>query len=852
MVLEAIMRMLGTNLRFALRTLFKTPIVTICAIVSIALGIGANTAIFSLFDEALLRKLPVQQQERLVILSTPGPHLGTPGYDIMGWDDEVFSYPMFRDLEKIQTVFTGIAAHSRFEANLAARGVIVKGIGLLVSGSYFPTLRIRPALGRLLSPADDSVLGEPYVAVLSHAYWESRFGKDPGVLNQTMIINGQAMTIVGVAQDGFDGTTLGLKPQVFVPITMKELITPTKVFQNRENDWAYLFARLKPGITQEQAQGALNIPYRAIVNEIEAPLLKDKSEQMLNRFKAKLLVLKPGARGQSMVRDIARSTVGIILCLTGLVLLVACINVANLLLARGAARTGEMAIRLSIGASRARVVSQLLVESFLLALFAGAVSIIVAQLTLDLLVSIAPSDIVTMELTISRSTLLFTAILTFATGLFFGLFPALHCTRPDLALMLKGQNQTSGAKSTVRFRKTLAVAQLTISFALLVIAGIFIKALHNTGYEELGMKIDNVIAFSVSPMMNGYSYQQSLQFYNRVEDELAAIPGANSVAGSLMRLFNYYNSGVHVSMEGFERSSAPNFFSHSLEGQRYNAGAHYFSRLNYISPDFFRTFEIPLIAGRDFTRSDVSGSPGVAIVNEAFARQFKLGKNIIGKRMGFEGNPLNLEIVGFVKNSKYWAVRIEDEPILYLPYKQALPDHFTFYVRTSSNPERLYPAVKKLMARLYPNLPVETLCTMQEQVRKNTVVDRMIGILSTAFACIATLLAAVGLYGILAYTVVQRTREIGLRIALGATQAEVRAIVFRQVGMMAITGGGIGLALALALGRVAESILYYLNGSDPAVLCVSAAALGTIALAAGFVPAQRAARLDPMKALRCE
>ena len=401
------MGMLPANLKFGLRTLFKTPILTICAIVSIALGIGANTAIFSLFDEALLHKLPVQEPNRLVNFAAPGPHLGSSGYDIMGWDNEVFSYPMFRDLEKSQTVFTGIAAHSRFEANIAARGVTRKGVGLLVSGSYFPTLCVRPALGRLLNPKDDIVLGEPHIAVLSHAYWESRFGKDPRVLNQTMIVNGQAMTIVGVAQDGFEGTTVGLKPQVFIPITMKELITPgSKVFNNRDYDWAYLFARLKPGATLEQARAALNTQYHTIINEVETPLLKDKSEQILKQFKTKTLVLTEGSHGQSMVDEIAKTPVNIILSLTGLVLLIACVNVANLLLARGAARTGEIAIRLSIGASRVRIVSQLLIESCLLALFAGAAGILVAQWTLGLLASLVPSNIVSLQFTISRSALL--------------------------------------------------------------------------------------------------------------------------------------------------------------------------------------------------------------------------------------------------------------------------------------------------------------------------------------------------------------------------------------------------------------------------------------------------------------
>ena len=828
------------NLKYALRMVFKTPFVTFVAIVSLALGIGANAAIFSLFDQILLRALPVQQPDRLINLSAPGPKPGSQSCNQAGDCDDVFSYPMFRDLERVQTVFTGIAAHRLFGANLAARGQTLNGEGLLVSGSYFPVLGVRPALGRLLETGDDRAPGESHVVVLSYAYWQSRFALDPGVLNQPLIVNGQEMTIVGVTPRGFIGTTLGARPEVFVPITMREFMHPGfKGFDDRRNYWAYLFARLRPGISPEQARTALNGQYHAIINDAEAPLQKGMSDQTMTRFRAKAVVLAPGMRGQSSVSGEAKAPLTLLLGVTAFVLVIACANVANLLLARAAARAGEMAVRLSIGASRWQLIAQLLAESCLLALFAGCASILVARWTLDLIGSLLPAQAAeTLMFELDVPVLMFAAALTLGTGLLFGLFPALHSTRPQLMSSLKSQaGQPSGARSASRFRTALATAQIALSLALLVAAGLFLKSLLNVSRVNLGLKVDNVVTFGVSPALNGYTPQRSSQLFGRLEDELAALPGVTSVSDGLVPLLAGDNWGSDVSVEGY----------------KFGPDTDMNSRYNEIGPDYFRTLGVPLLSGREFTPSDAAGAPKVAIVNEAFANKFNLGREAVGKRIGSRDGKLDTEIVGLVQNAKYSQVKPEVPPLFFRPYRQDKElGYLTFYIRTSLSPDQLLSTIPKVVARLDPNLPVENLRTMPEQVRENVFLDRMISVLATAFACLATLLAAVGLYGVLAYTVIQRTREIGLRMALGASPAQVRTMMLRQVGMMTLVGGAIGLSAAIGLGRLAQTLLYQLRGTDPAVFGASTAALVLVALCAGLIPAYRASQVDPMQALRYE
>jgi putative ABC transport system permease protein len=829
------------NVRFALRMLLKSPFLTAIAVASLGLGIGANAAIFSLFNQFLLRPLPVADPRTLVNLSAPGPKPGSQSCNDAGDCDGVFSYPMFRDLERAQTVFTGIAAHRLFGANLAYKGQTLSGEGMLVSGSYFPLLGIRPALGRLLTPEDDRAIGESHVVVLGHAYWQTRFGQDPTVLNDTMIVNGQSLTIVGVAPEDFSGTTMGHRPEVYVPITLRGFMSPGfNGFDNRRSYWAYLFARLKPGTTIDQARTALNVQYKQIVNDVEAPLQRGLSDQMLAQFRAKDIALGAGARGQSSIDREARAPLTLLLAVTGLVLLIACANIANLLLARAAGRASEMAVRLSIGASRWQLVAQLLTESFLLALFGGLAGLVATQWTLDLIGALIPHDTAAILMpAINPAVLLFAAALTLATGILFGLFPALHSTRPDLVTTLKGQaGQPGGARSAARFRTTLATVQIALSMALLVAAGLFTKSLLNVARVELGINVEHLITFGVSPELNGYKPQRSRVLFQRMEDELRGLPGVTSVTASLVPAIAGSNWGTDIAVEGFK--TGPDVDTNA--------------RFNEVGAQYFHTMGIRLIAGREFTPADTLASPKVAIVNQAFAKKFNLGSGAVGKRIGAnEKNQLDTEIVGLVQDAKYSGVKQQIQPLFFTPYMQDESlGQATFYVRTGVDPAQLLQTLPKVVARLDPALPVENLRLMTEQVRNNVFLDRFVTVLSAAFAVLATLLAAIGLYGVLAYTVAQRTREIGLRMALGAAPSRVRAMVLRQVAIMTLVGGIIGLTAAIWLGRASESLLYEMKGSDPTVLATAAMLLTLVALGAGLIPAHRASRVDPMRALRYE
>jgi len=831
-------------MKYALRTLFKTPFVTIVAVASLALGLGSTAAIFSLFNQLLLQPLPVPEPDRLVNLSAPGPKPGSTSCNQQGDCDTVFSYPMFRDLERDQTVFTALAAHRLSSANLSYGGQTINGSLMLVSGGYFPALEIQPALGRLIGPGDDRAPGESPIVVLSHAFWTTHFAASPNVLNQTMVVNGQTMTIVGVAPRGFSGTSIGGEAKVFVPITLNDPVNPwSKRMDNRRTYFVYLFGRLKPSVTIDQVSASLGTKYRAIINDVEAPLQKGMSEQTMAKFRAKALGVQPGRRGQSNIASNGGPALMMLLGVTAFVLLIACANIANLLLARSAARAGEMAVRLSIGASRGQLIRQLLTEALMLAVLGGVAGLVVAQWTLNLIASLLPTIAVDMvNWRIDAKTMLFAGALTIGTGILFGLFPALHSTRPDLATALKGQSgQPSGARAAARFRTSLATMQIALSMALLVAAGLFTKSLMNISRVDLGVKADNVVMFTVSPALNGYTPDRSRQFFEQVEDRLAALPGVTAVSNSLVALVAGNNWGNSVAVEGFPAGPDTDVDS----------------RFNEIGPGYFRLLGVPLIAGREFTRADTFGAPKVAIVNEAFAKKFNLGRNAVGKRMSQNSGPnskLDIEIVGLVQNAKYSEVKRDTPPVFFIPYRQEekVFGFTTFYVRTSTDPDAFLANIPKVVSGIDPNLPVEDLRTLPEQVRQNVFLDRMISVLSAAFAMLATLLAAIGLYGVLAYTVSQRTREIGLRMALGADASRVRSMIFRQVAVMTAIGGAIGLSAAVGVGRLAQSQLFQLTGYDPAVLGTSAVALTLVALAAGFIPAHRAAQVDPMHALRYE
>ena len=828
------------NLKFALRTLFRTPFVTTVAILSLALGIGANAAIFSIFNQMLLSHLPVHEPDRLVNLSSPGPKQGSTSCGQAGSCADVFSYPMFRDLQKMQTAFTDIAAHVLFGANLSFGGQTVSSEGLLVSGSYFGVLGVQPVIGRLISPADDQKVGESAVVVLSHAAWTRRFGQRGDVINQTMVVNGQTLTIIGVTPPRFEGTTLGGTPDVFVPITLRGQMQPGfNGFANRRSYWAYLFARLKPGVSMEQAAVAMQGIYRPIINDVEAPLQRGWSDQRMQEFRARTLTLSPGNQGQSSVREEVTEPLRMLLGVTALVLLIACANIANLLLARASRRSGEMAVRLSIGAKRGQLIRQLLTESLILAVIGGLAGLLVSQWTLHLIASILPEEAAqTFRIELDPTVLLFAAVLTIGTGLLFGLFPALHSTQPDLLPLLKGQaGQPSGARGAAMFRTSLAVFQIAVSMALLIAAGLFVKSLAKVSRVDLGLRMENVVTFGVSPELNAYSQERSQALYARIEEELAAQPGVTSVTSAMVAVLAGNNWGTDVTVQGFQRG--PDIDSNS--------------RFNMVGPDYFKTLGIPLLAGREFTRQDAGKSPKVAIVNEAFVRKFKLGPDAVGKLMTDEGEKLDTQIVGVARDAKYSEVKGAVPPLFFTPYKQGeRVSSMTFYVKTAADPAQFTGQIPRILQEIDPNLPVENLRTLEEQARENVYMDRFIGIMSTSFAVLATLLAAIGLYGVLAYTVAQRTREIGLRMALGAAPARVRLMILRQTGIMTIIGAVVGLLAALWIARAAEGILFDMEGRDPVVFLGAALTLAVVAMAAGFIPAHRASKVDPMVALRYE
>jgi len=833
------------NLKLAFRTLGRTPFVTAVAALSLGLGIGANSAIYSIFYRMVRQELPVQDADRLVNFSAPGPKNGSSSCGQAGSCDDVFSYPMFRDLQNAKLkAFTAIAGHRDFSANVSFGRNAFARRGYLVSGSYFPILQVRPALGRLLSPPDDAVGNAPAV-VLAYWFWETNLAADPAVIGKTLTVNGNPTTIVGVAPKDFNGTTYGSRPAFYSTLAMGPAIGTgiERRLDDRRAYWIYSFARLAPGATIEQARTQVNAVYQPIIRQVEAPLQRRMRDSVMKRFLAKQVVLEPGARGQSDMAKDASPALFMLFAITGLVLLIACANIANLLMARATSRELEMAIRLSLGATRRQLLAQLLTETMTLAVIGGALSLAFASWTLQGVSALLPQQI-TEELALGMNwaAVGFAALLSLLTGFAFGLFPALHSTRPDLVTALRNNSgKLAGGRTARRFRTTLATAQIALAMALLMSAGLFLKSLWKVERVDLGVRVENLVTFSVTPSQSGYDSTRARALYTRIEEELAALPGATAVTSSMVPLIAGSNWNNSITVQGFHPDA---------HEPRANAS------FNAIGSGHFRAIGVPLLAGREFTDADNAGAPKVAIVNETFARRFGLGANPVGKRMAIGSSdtlPLNIEIVGLVRDMKYSSVKGEIPPVYFMPHRQESDvSSLYFYVRTPSSPSTMLRAMRSVIQRLDPMLPFENLRTMPEEIRINTFTDRMITTLAASFALLASLLASIGLYGVLAYSTAQRTREIGVRMALGAAAGDVRMLVLRQVASMTAIGGVLGLAGALALSRAAQSMLYKMSGADPVVMTLSVAFLSLIALAAGYVPALRASRVSPMQALRYE
>ncbi len=833
------------DIRFGIRVLAKNPGFTLIAILTLALGIGANTAIFSILNQILLRRLPVRNPDELVMLTSPGPKRGHVWSD--GDDSEIFSYPLYKGLAKNTSVFSGVICRYVFSASLATRGQTDRASGELVSGNYFDVLGVRPALGRLLSPADDDVPGAHPVMVLSYGYWNQHFASDPGILNQAVLVNNTEMTIVGVAQSGFTGIQVGQTPDFFVPITMKGQMTPIRNGLDNWNDsFLAVFARRKPGISLEQASAGINLEYPGLLEQQIDHLgssgdhlpAKDRAE-----FLAKKIVLKPGAQGRITVQRDSGPALKALFAMVALVLLIACTNVANLLLAQGSARQREFSIRAALGATRGRLVRQLLVESFLCALAGGGLGLIFAAWLMNILTRAVVSDSGIMGITsrLDGTVLGFALGATVLSGILFGLLPAWRVSRTTVAQAMKEQGSTtSSAPAHVRFRKVLVAGQVAFTLLLLAGAALFTRTLWNLRQQNLGLSTENLLTFSIQPQLNGYNDQRTVQLIDQLRERIAALPGVRGVGTSEIPVLTGTDMGTNITVEGRENLES--------DDQHVNFDA--------VSPNFFSTLGVPLLAGREFNAADTETSAKVGIINEAMVKAFFPKRDPIGMHFamgGGKGHEPDIQIVGVVKNAKQEHVRGNDRPYFYLPYAQAGKLFaISFYVRTQRDPTLIAGDLRAIVRQQDANLPVYDLKTMTRVLDEDLFAERLIAALSASFGGLAALLAALGIYGVLAYLVVQRTREIGIRVALGAASGHVRTLVFKEVGWMVLSGVAVGLPAAYALARLSESLLFGVRAGDVFAYLSSLAVIGFVAAIACYVPSRRATRIDPMVALRCE
>jgi predicted permease len=830
------------DLRYALRTFSKSPGFTAVAVLTLALGIGANAAIFALVDRVLLRLLPVRDPSSLVLLRSPGP---TQGHSWNDGDDAMpFSAPFYRELAAKNTAFDGLIAEYPLAVSFAARGETERADGELVSGNFFQILGVPPALGRVFVADDDGISGGHPIVVLSHGYWTRRFGADPSILNQTIVANGHPLTVVGVARKGFQGIQSGRPADLFVPLAMKPQMTPSwNGLEDPKDRWLQLVGRVKPGLSREEAEARLLPLYRGMLEEL-LPKLNTMDAKQQQRFLDRRILLEPGGHGRAVLSSDVGKPLLSLMGMVALVLLIACSNLAGLLAARGAARQREYGIRLAIGASRFQLLRQSIVECLLFALAGGALGLLVASWTLHALLGAFPADdgLRQLGVAVDPHVLVFAALVSVVAALLFGVAPSWRAARLDPARTLRGQGRgtTSAGREVIRLRQGLVTAQVALTLVLLVAAGLFVRSLGNLGRVALGFRADHVIGFTVAPQLSGYPEQQTAAFSRQLLDRLKALPGVHSVAAAHIATMSGSTNGGDFVIEGRES-----------ESNRDDRSAHY----NLISPDYFTTLGIPLVAGRDFAWTDDANAPKVAVVNETLARRFFPGKTPIGVRLSFgrQNRKPDIEIVGVVRNSKSAAVDEDDSPFVYTPLLQEDDlGALTFYLRTESDPRTLAAPVREEVRAIDAQLPIYDLMPLQTRIEDSLVTQRVIVMLSGAFGALAAILAALGIYGVLSYAVAARRQEIGVRMALGADPASVRRLIWREVARFLLIGAAIGLPCAYALGRTVESILFGVHATDLGIFAVGAALMAAVAMAAAGPPAFRAARTDAIDALRSE
>ena len=840
------MRTLIQDVRYGFRMLMKNPGFTAVAAMTLALAIGANTAIFTVINALILKSLPVESRDSLVILGDPSRvHSrsgGTPSVD-------TFSFPLYKVLTEQSDVFSAAFASAdprRLRVAVDTQGNLQEepGRGRFVTGNYFTILEVKPAIGRLFGNAEADPANPTPVAVISYSYWTRKFQRNPSIVGQTIRLNNSPVTVIGVTEPGFEGEIHGELQDVFIPMSMQSAILPGKSWLESPNvSWIQVMGRLKPGVTLDQARARINLLFKQAVDGPYGATINNDDRQSIRKLN---IEVTSGARGFSPARNQLSRPMMMLMGIVGLVLLVACINVSNMLLARSSSRQKEIALRLAIGASPRRIVRQLLTESVLLALVGGILGLFIAQAGTKLLLRWAGQQFTSLSLdtSIDVRVLLFTAGVCVLTGVMFGLVPAVRALRTELSASMQAWHMTPGfgRGRLLSAGNVLVAGQISVSLLVLFAAGMLVRSLHNLENLDLGYQRENLVVIQTDPMAAGYDPLKLPALTSQIIDGIRTIPGVTAVTASENGLFSGTESGDAVKVEGFTPRSEED------------------SQIAFdsIGPNYFSSLGVPLLLGRELRESDTATSPRVAVINETMAKFYFGDANPIGRKVAFTSedhrNDPPYEIVGVARDVRDHSLRDKVERRMYVSTNQPADplSAINFEVKIAGDTASTLDAVRARIRSIDSGLPIAAVRTIQEQTDRVLGRERLMAKLAGLFGGLAFILSAIGIYGLMSYLVVSRTKEIGIRMALGAKRSQILGSVLRHSAMLAAAGVAVGVPLAFVGSRAMRSVLFEVGAIDPLAMGLAVAGLGAAAMFAALVPARTATKVDPMIALRYE